>query len=57
MPGMDGITLIKELRNLASCKFIPILMLTTGAGEDKKQEGKQAAESQAPAQDAPLLRR
>lgn len=42
MPGMDGITLIKELRNLANFKGTPILMLTTEAGADKKQEGKQA---------------
>lgn len=42
MPVMDGITLIKQLRALASFKFTPILMLTTEAGTHKKQEGKQA---------------
>ncbi len=42
MPVMDGITLIKELRALASFKFTPILMLTTEAGVDKKTQGKQA---------------
>lgn len=42
MPVMDGITLIKELRGLSDFKFTPILMLTTEAGADKKQEGKQA---------------
>ncbi|MBL1274967.1 MAG: response regulator [Ectothiorhodospiraceae bacterium] len=40
MPRMDGITLAKELRNLPSYKFTPILMLTTEAGMNKKQEGK-----------------
>ncbi len=40
MPRMDGITLAKELRGLANFKFTPILMLTTEAGMDKKQEGK-----------------
>lgn len=42
MPGMDGITLIKELRALSNFKFTPILMLTTEAGSDKKMQGKQA---------------
>ena len=42
MPRMDGIALAKELRNLPSFKFTPILMLTTEAGMDKKQEGKAA---------------
>jgi len=42
MPRMDGISLAKELRNLPSFKFTPILMLTTEAGMDKKQEGRAA---------------
>ncbi len=42
MPGMDGITLIGELRKLPDYKFTPILMLTTEAGSDKKQAGKAA---------------
>jgi len=42
MPNMDGITLIGELRKLASYKFTPILMLTTESGSDKKTEGKAA---------------
>jgi two-component system chemotaxis response regulator CheY len=42
MPRMDGICLAKELRNLPSFKFTPILMLTTEAGMDKKQEGRAA---------------
>jgi two-component system, chemotaxis family, chemotaxis protein CheY len=42
MPEMDGITLIKELRKLSTFKFTPILMLTTEAAMEKKQEGKEA---------------
>ena len=42
MPGMDGITLIKELRQLSDYKFTPILMLTTESTADKKQDGKAA---------------
>lgn len=42
MPIMDGITLARELRTLPNFKFTPILMLTTEAGMDKKQEGKAA---------------
>ena len=42
MPRMDGITLVRELRQLASYKFTPMLVLTTEAGADKKMQGKQA---------------
>ena len=42
MPHMDGLSLIMELRNLSEFKFIPILMLTTESGADKKQAGKAA---------------
>jgi len=42
MPNMDGITLIKELRALPNYKFVPMLMLTTESGMDKKQQGKAA---------------
>lgn len=42
MPVMDGLALIRELRSLPSYKFTPILMLTTEAGSDKKQQGKAA---------------
>ena len=40
MPNMDGITLIKELRELPAYKFIPILTLTTENSAEKKQLGK-----------------
>ncbi|WP_173201577.1 response regulator [Geobacter sp. SVR] len=42
MPNLDGINLIKGARALPSCKFIPIIMLTTESQDAKKQEGKAA---------------
>jgi two-component system chemotaxis response regulator CheY len=42
MPNKDGITLIKDLRALPDYKFVPMLMLTTESGMDKKQAGKAA---------------
>lgn len=42
MPRMDGIELIKELRQLPSYRFTPLLVLTTESGTDKKMEGKAA---------------
>ena len=42
MPNMDGVTLIKALRQIPAYKFVPMLTLTTESGTDKKMEGKQA---------------
>ncbi len=42
MPRMDGITLVRELRQLVNYKFVPMLVLTTEAGQEKKMEGKAA---------------
>ncbi|MBX9965850.1 MAG: response regulator [Burkholderiales bacterium] len=42
MPNMDGITLVKEIKQLANYKFTPIIMLTTEAEESKKQAGQAA---------------
>lgn len=42
MPLMDGISLTRELRALPAYRFVPILMLTTEAGQDRKLEGKAA---------------
>ncbi len=42
MPNLDGISLIRALRALPSCKFIPIVMLTTESQAERKQEGKAA---------------
>ncbi|MDY6967716.1 MAG: response regulator [Spirochaetota bacterium] len=43
MPVMDGITFLKNIKNNASYssyKYTPIIMLTTEAGENMKEEGK-----------------
>jgi two-component system chemotaxis response regulator CheY len=42
MPVMDGITLLKEIKANPNYKFTPVIMLTTEAGEDKKQQGRAA---------------
>ena len=42
MPVMDGITFLKQVKQLASYKFTPIIMLTTESSSAKKQEGQQA---------------
>jgi two-component system chemotaxis response regulator CheY len=42
MPNMNGIELIRQVRNLADYKFVPILMLTTESSPEKKDEGKAA---------------
>jgi two-component system chemotaxis response regulator CheY len=40
MPRMDGLTLIKSLRELPGYQKIPILMLTTEASNEMKMKGK-----------------
>ena len=42
MPNMDGITFVKEVKQLANYKFTPIIMLTTEVDEVKKQAAKDA---------------
>jgi two-component system chemotaxis response regulator CheY len=42
MPNMDGISLVKSLRELPDYKFTPILMLTTESQAEKRQEGRSA---------------
>lgn len=42
MPNMDGVTLVKELRAKPSYKSVPILILTTEGGDDKKAAGREA---------------
>jgi two-component system chemotaxis response regulator CheY len=42
MPNMDGITFVKNVKQLANYKFTPVIMLTTEAGEAKMNEGKLA---------------
>ena len=45
MPGMNGIDLIKEIRQLAGYKFMPILFLTTESQQSKRAEAKAAGAS------------
>ena len=42
MPKMDGITLVKKLRELHAYRFKPILILTTESTTEKKTLGKEA---------------
>ena len=42
MPVMDGLTLVRHLRNLPSYRGIPLLVLTTEATTERKLEGKAA---------------
>jgi two-component system, chemotaxis family, chemotaxis protein CheY len=42
MPNLDGIGLIKGTRALPTCRFIPIVMLSTESQDAKKAEGKAA---------------
>ncbi|AOZ49135.1 MULTISPECIES: response regulator [Chromobacteriaceae] len=42
MPGMDGITLLKRLKEGAATRFLPVIMLTTEGSDDKKMQGKEA---------------
>lgn len=42
MPNMDGMALVRALRAEADYKFTPLLMLTTEASPERKQEGKAA---------------
>lgn len=42
MPIMDGLTLIKNLRELGSYSKVPILMLTTESSDEMKAKGRAA---------------
>ncbi len=42
MSRMDGLTLVRGIRALPACRFLPILVLTTEAGEEMKQRGRAA---------------
>lgn len=42
MPGMDGLTLVRELRKLPAYAGKPLLMLTTESSETMKQQGREA---------------
>ncbi|MDC7126248.1 MAG: response regulator [Spirochaetales bacterium] len=45
MPNMDGITLIKNVREISKYQFTPIIFLTTESQSSKKLEGKNAGAS------------
>lgn len=42
MPVMDGLALVRALRELERYRFTPILVLTTEHGDDIKQRGRAA---------------
>lgn len=42
MPNMDGLSFVKAAKQLPAYKFTPVIMLTTEAGDAKKQEGQAA---------------
>jgi two-component system chemotaxis response regulator CheY len=42
MPNMDGIEFVRNVRQNPSCKYTPIIMLTTESQESKKNEGRAA---------------
>ena len=45
MPNLDGVGLIRAVRQDQANRFIPIIMLTTESHDSKKQEGKAAGAS------------
>jgi two-component system chemotaxis response regulator CheY len=45
MPNMDGIELIKHLREMEQYKVVPILVLTTESGDNAKTAGRNAGAS------------
>jgi two-component system, chemotaxis family, chemotaxis protein CheY len=42
MPRMDGLELIRELRQLPAYKTVPMLVITTESALDRKVQGKEA---------------
>lgn len=42
MPGLDGITFVKEVKRRDDYRFVPIIMLTTESSEEGKQAGQVA---------------
>ena len=45
MPRMDGLTLIKMLRDMTNYQRVPILMLTTESSDEMKSKGRAAGAS------------
>ncbi len=42
MPNLDGIGLVRKVREHSAYKFIPIILLTTESQESKRMEGRAA---------------
>lgn len=42
MPNMDGVTLVKRVRGGSTHRSVPILVLTTEGGDQKKADGRAA---------------
>lgn len=42
MPGMDGLTLVREAKKKPGMRFKPVLMLTTESRQDKRDEARAA---------------
>jgi len=42
MPNMDGISMVKEVKQMPAYKFTPIIMLTTEGSDEKKKQGQAA---------------
>jgi two-component system, chemotaxis family, chemotaxis protein CheY len=42
MPGLDGISFIRAVKQMPEYKFTPIIMLTTDSSDSKKLEGQAA---------------
>lgn len=42
MPGMDGFTFLKTIKQHPSYRFTPVIMLTTESDESRKREGQAA---------------
>ncbi|MFO1456389.1 MAG: response regulator [Steroidobacteraceae bacterium] len=42
MPVMNGIEFLKAVKQHPTSKFTPVIMLTTEAGDDLKQQGREA---------------
>lgn len=42
MPNMDGLSLIRSLRDMGNYRSVPILMLTTESSDAMKQQGRSA---------------
>lgn len=42
MPNIDGIEMTRKVRKMPSYRFVPIIMMTTESGNNKKSEALQA---------------